>query len=313
VGLALSMQSGLVSPVFHARYDDRFSTVAEPYGKYITKSQWQFKCGFTLGVPTEAWIEQASPSTKIFSSDSYNHKQDIDNGTTIHSREYDEEIQVPTNQEEIPINPSMSDSTPNENVKTTLSDLSPSKGETITRSGRVSKRPTYLDEFVTYDTNVANTRRLDTIVACTDYIDPISFMLTGNQDNFYYHEILREPDKDKFIEAMKEEIASHNNNGNWIPVLRKDLPPNTKVIPSVWAMRRKRRLKDGKIHKWKARLNVDGSKQIKGINFWETYAPVAQWISIRLILCMAAVNHWPVKTFDLSKLSHKHQVNLNYI
>jgi Reverse transcriptase (RNA-dependent DNA polymerase) len=123
-------------------------------------------------------------------------------------------------------------------------------------------------------------------------------MLTGNQDNFYYHEILREPEKEQFIEAMKEEIANHNNNGNWMPVLRANLPADTKVIPSVWAMRRKRRLTDGKIHKWKARLNVDGSKQIKGINFWETYAPVAQWISIRLILCMAAVNQWPVKTFD---------------
>jgi Reverse transcriptase (RNA-dependent DNA polymerase) len=43
---------------------------------------------------------------------------------------------------------------------------------------------------------------------------------------------------------------------------------------------------------------VDGSKQIKGVNFWETYAPVAQWISIRLILCMAALNSWKIKTFD---------------
>jgi Reverse transcriptase (RNA-dependent DNA polymerase) len=63
-------------------------------------------------------------------------------------------------------------------------------------------------------------------------------------------------------------------------------------------MRRKRRLTDGTIYKWKARLNVDGSKQIKGVNFLETYAPVAQWISIRLILCMASLNKWKVKTFD---------------
>jgi Reverse transcriptase (RNA-dependent DNA polymerase) len=43
---------------------------------------------------------------------------------------------------------------------------------------------------------------------------------------------------------------------------------------------------------------VDGSKQIKGVNFWETYAPVAPWISIRMILCLAALSKWPVKTFD---------------
>jgi Reverse transcriptase (RNA-dependent DNA polymerase) len=70
------------------------------------------------------------------------------------------------------------------------------------------------------------------------------------------------------------------------------------VIPSVWAMRRKRRLVDGSVSKWKARLNVDGSKQIHGMNYWETYAPVAQWISIRSILCLSVVNAWTVKTFD---------------
>jgi Reverse transcriptase (RNA-dependent DNA polymerase) len=114
-------------------------------------------------------------------------------------------------------------------------------------------------------------------------------MTSGNQDNFYYHEIRREPEKDKFIEATKEDINMHNMNKNWIPVLGSKLPEGTKEILSVWAMRRKRQTTDGKIHKWKARLNVDGSKQIKGENFWETYAPVAQWISIHLILSMAVM------------------------
>jgi hypothetical protein len=75
---------------------------------------------------------------------------------------------------------------------------------------------------------------------------------------------------------MKEEIDMHNNNNNWIPVLRSKLPEGIKVIPSVWAMRRKRQITDGRTHKWKARLNVDCSRQVKGVNFWETYAPVAQ-------------------------------------
>jgi hypothetical protein len=36
VGLALSLQTGLVSPVFHAKYEDTLSTVRDLYGKYIT-------------------------------------------------------------------------------------------------------------------------------------------------------------------------------------------------------------------------------------------------------------------------------------
>jgi hypothetical protein len=53
-----------------------------------------------------------------------------------------------------------------------------------------------------------------------------------------------------------------------------------------------------KIHKWKARLNVDGSKQVKGVNFWGTHAPVAQWLTIRLEMSMVSINQWQVKTFD---------------
>jgi hypothetical protein len=106
----------------------------------------------------------------------------------------------------------------------------PAKGAVMTRLGRTTKLPTYLDEYVTSETDVANTRRYDTIVACTDYMDPVSFRLTGNQDNFYYHEILREPEKAEFIKAMKEEIDNHNNNGNWTPVLRSSLPSDIKVI-----------------------------------------------------------------------------------
>jgi hypothetical protein len=130
-------------------------------------------------------------------------------------------------------------------------------------------------------------------------------MTTRGEDNFYYHEILKDPDKKQFIQAMKEEIANHNQNHNWKPVLQSTLPSDTKFIPSVWAMRRRRRLMDGTIYKWKSRLNVDGSKQVYRINFWETYAPVAQRISIRLIMCMASINKWKIKTFDSVQAFHQ--------
>jgi hypothetical protein len=64
---------------------------------------------------------------------------------------------------------------------------------------------------------------------------------------------------------MQEEIAILHDNGNWEPV--SPLDAGIWVIPSVWTVRRKRRLVDGKLHKWKARLNLHGSKQVKGLNF----------------------------------------------
>jgi Reverse transcriptase (RNA-dependent DNA polymerase) len=96
---------------------------------------------------------------------------------------------------------------------------------------------------------------------------------------------------------MRVEIEMYNKNSNWIPIRRDPQRSDIVVLSRVWAMWRRRRLTDGVINKWKARLNIDGSKQEYGINFWETYAPVAMWISIRFILCEATINGWKFKTF----------------
>jgi hypothetical protein len=52
------------------------------------------------------------------------------------------------------------------------------------------------------------------------------------------------------------------------------------------------------VYKWKARLNIDGSKQIKGVTYWDTYAPVASWPIIRLVLTLAIVNNWHARQID---------------
>ena len=110
----------------------------------------------------------------------------------------------------------------------------------------------------------------------------------------YHHEAMRQPDRDKFLQAMQEEVASHKQWGHWVIRHRQDIPPNTKVLPAVWSMKRKRRIATREIYKWKARLNVHGGKQEKGIHFWETYSPVAgkvvfySFLSIALTLVLLA-------------------------
>lgn len=124
------------------------------------------------------------------------------------------------------------------------------------------------------------------------------FAATGDPDTLYYHEILNEPDKPKFLEAMEMEISQHNDRKNWVLVKRSDVPNHLSVLPSVWAMRRKRDLTTGDIVKWKARLNVDGSKQQYGIDYDKTYAPVASWATIRLVLLLSCLNGWTRRQLD---------------
>jgi Reverse transcriptase (RNA-dependent DNA polymerase) len=64
------------------------------------------------------------------------------------------------------------------------------------------------------------------------------------------------------------------------------------------AMRRKRDLVTGEVTKWKARLNVYVSKQQAGIDYQDTYAPVASWISVRLIMILAVIKGWHTRQLD---------------
>jgi Reverse transcriptase (RNA-dependent DNA polymerase) len=294
VGLALSIHTGMLSPAFHVKYDDQFLTVRDPYGKYIDKSKWQIKCGFSESVATEPWVKQLNTEnitdTNTDILPTYEQKN-LSNDAYNETMEDTSDLQIPT------IDDNVSEDISHD-IQATVEVPTVVPEATVpvtTRSGRQVRTPTKYKDFVVYETTISDNGEEEIE---NDSAHPLAYMTTGGQDNFYYHEILKEVDKEQFIDAMKKEIEEHNTNGNWIPMLRSSIPEGVKVIPSVWAMRRKRDLCTGKINKWKARLNVDGSKQVKGVNFWETYAPVAQWATIRLVMSMVSINRWKVKTFD---------------
>ncbi len=85
---------------------------------------------------------------------------------------------------------------------------------------------------------------------------------------------------------MKLEIATLENIDAWPMVDHYDsngAPHHGK--PSTWAFKCKR-YPEGRIKKFKARFCARGDKQLEGIDFFETYAPVVQWITIRLIFIL---------------------------
>jgi Reverse transcriptase (RNA-dependent DNA polymerase) len=131
-----------------------------------------------------------------------------------------------------------------------------------------------------------------------DWMSPLAYAASSNPDVMYLHEALMQPDKAQFIKAMIEEVEGQTRNKNWVLVERGRLPKGARILPCVWAMRRKRRILDGSIYKWKARLNMDGGKQIRGVDYWETYAPVATWTTIRIVLIMAIKEKWCIKQLD---------------
>ena len=128
--------------------------------------------------------------------------------------------------------------------------------------------------------------------------DPIAFAASADPDVMYLHEAMRQPDRKEFVQAMIDEVTTHTERGHWKIIPRSEVPAETKVLPAVWAMRRKRRIISREVYKWKARLNVHGGKQTYGVDYWETYAAALKWSSIRFFLTQALINKWHTRQLD---------------
>lgn len=94
---------------------------------------------------------------------------------------------------------------------------------------------------------------------------------------------------------MNEEYESLIENKTWTLVER---TPDLKVIDNRWVFKLKRNAK-GEIDRYKARLVARGFSQEYGIDYEETFSPVARFTSIRCILAMAAVQNMALKQFDI--------------
>ena len=129
-------------------------------------------------------------------------------------------------------------------------------------------------------------------------VDHIAFSASSNKDTMYYHQAIREPDARQFIIAMVDELNEHISRGHWSLIPMSQVPPHTRILDSVWSMKRKREIISRRVYKWKARLNVHGGQQEKGVNYNDTYSPVVSWFSIRLLLVMSLLNGWATRQID---------------
>ena len=118
-----------------------------------------------------------------------------------------------------------------------------------------------------------------------------------NNDLYTLKEMLKLPEIKEFVIAMQKEIEDHQSRDHLETFLRKNLPSGTKTILSIWAFKVKRN-PDGRILEHKAQLNAHGGMQRWGIDYWETYAPVVNWISVRLLLILSIIHSLNTKSID---------------
>jgi hypothetical protein len=101
-------------------------------------------------------------------------------------------------------------------------------------------------------------------------------------------QMLKAEDSSKFVECQTEEIKGLYDLDIMDIKHISNLPANAKLLSSIWIYRRKR-LPNGMLLKYKSRLCVNGKEQCFGRDYWETYAPVASWSTIRLLLILSTL------------------------
>ena len=105
-----------------------------------------------------------------------------------------------------------------------------------------------------------------------------------DDDPTTYEEALEDVDVQEWKKAMDREMKSMGSNSVWSLI---EPPKGVKPIGCKWIYKRKRG-PDGKVETFKARLVAKGYTQKEGIDYDETFSPVAMLKSVRILLAVAA-------------------------
>jgi len=103
------------------------------------------------------------------------------------------------------------------------------------------------------------------------------------------------PDWLQWEAGIKEELAMLQAAGTWELV---DVPRGANVVGSKWVFCAKKDTAGNVVHH-KAQLVTQGYSQVEGIDYFDTFAPVATLASIRTVLAMAARSDLELHQIDI--------------
>ncbi|KAG7574150.1 Integrase catalytic core [Arabidopsis suecica] len=161
---------------------------------------------------------------------------------------------------------------------------------------RASKTPAYLQDyycnlstngvehpisdFLSYDGLSTPYRAY--ICSVTKYAEPTSFTQARKSDDW--------------LQAMNEELKALEGTATWEIC---SLPSGKHSIGCRWVYKVKLNA-DGSLERYKARLVAKGYTQQEGVDFVDTFSPVAKMTTVKTLLAVAAAKKWSLHQLDIS-------------
>jgi Reverse transcriptase (RNA-dependent DNA polymerase) len=137
-------------------------------------------------------------------------------------------------------------------------------------------------------TSVHSANQANTCPITQEMVDwhPLTLVAKAtSSDTPNWNQAMNGPYASGYWDAMVKEVETLTDKDAWSEIAREQW---MKVVPSTWAFRVKR-LPDGSLRKLKARFCVRGDQQTIGVDFFETYAPVVSWTTIRTLLILSTI------------------------
>ncbi|KAL0351158.1 UNVERIFIED_CONTAM: Retrovirus-related Pol polyprotein from transposon RE1 [Sesamum radiatum] len=96
--------------------------------------------------------------------------------------------------------------------------------------------------------------------------------------------------------SNEHELTALEKNHTWELTT---LPEGKRAIGSKWVYKVKLN-PDGTVERYKARLVAKGYNQIEGVDFFDSFSPVAKTVTVRIMFSIASAYSWPIHQLDIN-------------
>lgn len=180
------------------------------------------------------------------------------------------------------------------NIEPDLIPEAPAPPE-LRKSTRTLRQPEWMKDYHTSNMSVkCEPRNIEKIIeaTCSPVFSCFMSQITKHKEPRHFKEAVQ---SEKWVKAMNEELDALEINETWQIT---SLPPGKTAIGCKWLYKIKYS-PDGSIERYKSRLVVLGNRQKFGVDYEQTFAPVAKMATVRSLLAVASLKGWHVHQMDV--------------